>query len=147
MSNDEIERLLTDTSRQAYIADITVLMRSSETDGAVRAIATALKEQGYTDVGVHVADIHAGCAPDNILVTEYEQRFEKPPMAESLYRIVVGVTAPAGARFSDVTARIAASLPSAPDGSEALWYGGTRAGRLRECDLAVPIVCRMNEPR
>lgn len=147
MSDQKTERLLPDTSRQPCIAEITVLMRSSETDGAARVIATALKEQGYTDVGVHIVDIHAGCEPDNILVTEYEQRFERPPLAESLYRIVVGVTAPAGVRFSDVTSRIAASLPPAPDGSEALWYGGTRAGRLRECDLAVPIVCRMNEPR
>lgn len=130
-------------SQQPFIADINALMRASEVNATAEAIAEALVSAGHSNIAVHIADVSVGCEPDNMLVTEYEQRFDMPPVVESLHRIVVGGQGRGGVDLSEVTKTIAAALPKAPDGSEGLWYGGTRAGRLQDSDLSIPIACRL----
>lgn len=132
------------TSPRHIIADINALLRAADTESTARAIAESLKELGLQEISVHIADVAAGCEPDNMLVTEYEQRFSMPPVVESLHRIVVGAQKGLGVDNSAVTSAIARALPAAPDGSEGLWYGSTRDGQLQEKDLSMPIACRLS---
>ena len=137
------------------VTDINVLLRATEVEATARAIADSLASRGVEVLSVHIMDVGSGCEPDNMLVTEYEQRFDSPPIAESLHRILVGArtaeTVDAGdglateSTTQTISAAVAAALPPAPDGSEGLWYGSTRLGTLREEGLSLPIVCRLDE--
>lgn len=126
------------------LADINALLRAADTDAVARRIAETLSQRGACDIQVHIADVAAGCEPDNMLVTEWQQRFEAPPIAESLHRILVGATAPESLPDADITQTVAEALPKAPDGSQGLWYGSTRRAELQKADLSIPIACRMN---
>lgn len=126
-------------ARQTF-TDLNALFRSSDADATVARVTGAVTALGCTGVRVRIRPITLACEPDNMLVAEYEQIHDAPPVTEDLHRITVAAGVPAGApadvpagagdERGEITERITravvAALPDGPDGTAAVWFGSTR---------------------
>lgn len=113
--------------------DMNVLLRVDEVDSVSSGIRRALDTSGAVELQVTFTAIESACEPDNVLVAEYLQRFDSPPVSEQVHRLTV--TAHWERVVEDtrsITREVAACLPAAPDGSPGLWFGQTST--LRSCE-------------
>lgn len=118
--------------------DMNVLVRPDHVAALADAIKHALGDHGATGVEVVLTGIESACEPDNMLVAEYQQRFDTPPIGEQVHRLTVTACWQDAYRkdkalsTADVTRVIAACLLDAPDGSPGLWFGQTSTLRSSE---------------
>ncbi|AHW63902.1 Hypothetical protein CGLY_07285 [Corynebacterium glyciniphilum AJ 3170] len=118
--------------------DMNVLVRPDGVTALAVAIRHTLGDHGATSVEVTLTGIESACEPDNMLVAEYQQRFDTPPVSEQVHRLTVtarwqGTHWQGGAlNTADITRDIAACLPILPDGSPGLWFGQTSTLRSSE---------------
>jgi hypothetical protein len=115
-----------------------VLVRPDHVAALADAIERALGDHGATGVEVRLTGIESACEPDNMLVAEYQQRFDTPPIGEQVHRLTVTACwqdshgQDKALSTADVTRVIAACLPGVPDGSPGLWFGQTSTLRSSE---------------
>lgn len=118
--------------------DMNVLVRPDHVVALADAIKHTLGDHGATGVEVVLTGIESACEPDNMLVAEYQQRFDTPPIGEQVHRLRVTACWPdaqgqdKAMSTADVTRVIAACLPGVPDGSPGLWFGQTSTLRSSE---------------
>ncbi|MCJ7859438.1 hypothetical protein [Corynebacterium kalidii] len=113
--------------------DMNVLVRPDRRDALLDAVDAALTGLGATGVEVELRSVESACEPDNMLVADYLQRFDTPPVGEQVHRLTVTAHWPGAApATADVTRAVAGCLPSAPDGSPGLWFGQTTTLRSSE---------------
>ncbi|WP_420099914.1 hypothetical protein [Corynebacterium sp.] len=126
MTASERQRSATDT-------DMTVLLRPGCRDALVGDIREVLSGRGAIRTEVGLTAIASACEPDNMLIAEYQQRFEAPPVSEQVHRLTVhAYWSGATPATAGITRDIAACLPRLGDGSPGLWFGQTTT--LRSCE-------------
>lgn len=113
--------------------DMNVLLRPDLGSEVVEEVRSVLARRGAGQVEVELTGIESACEPDNMLLAEYQQRFDSPAISEQVHRLTVSANwqgeAPGTA---DVTASVAGCLPPAPDGTPGLWFGQTSTLRSSE---------------
>lgn len=107
-----------------------VLMRPDLLEETATRIREELGDAGAQDVRVETRNVESACEPDNVLIAEYSQRFDSPPIAEQVHLLTVTAawaSETATPERRKVTASVASCLPPAPDGTPGLWSGQTTA--------------------
>jgi hypothetical protein len=113
--------------------DMNLLVRPDHGGALLDAVEAALTDLGATGVALELRSVESSCEPDNMLVAEYQQRFDTPPVGEQVHRLTVTAHWPGAVPgTADVTRAVAGCLPAAPDGSPGLWFGQTTALRSSE---------------
>ncbi|MGP9724783.1 hypothetical protein ACT3SZ_12295 [Corynebacterium sp. AOP40-9SA-29] len=117
--------------------DMNVLLRPDLGSEVVEAVRSVLTRRGASQVEVELTGIESACEPDNMLLAEYQQRFDSPAISGQVHRLTVsaswtGETAGEVPGTADITAEVAGCLPPAPDGTPGLWFGQTST--LRSCE-------------
>jgi hypothetical protein len=119
------------TQNRRTFTDLNALFRTADADVTVDRIDSAVRALGAREVRVRAKAISLVCEPDNMLVAEYEQIHDGPPVTEELHRITVEAGVPTDAStdgdISDsITRAVVGALPTGPDGTAAVWFGSTR---------------------
>ncbi|MFC5939173.1 hypothetical protein ACFPVT_07190 [Corynebacterium choanae] len=106
-----------------WTTDIQVLLTRSEWQRLEPELSQHLTDEDCTPMNIAVEELSFACEPDNMLVSEYQQREGHPPVAEILHRVVVHSRSTRAA--SEVTKHVVTAL-----GNPQYWYGTTSAGFL-----------------
>ncbi|MGO1948834.1 MAG: hypothetical protein ACTH1D_04320 [Mycobacteriaceae bacterium] len=112
------------------VTDLNILVRAGEVAGIRERISAALDAAGARGHEIVVREITLACEPDNMLVTEFQQRFDRPAVVEQVHHLVVTASWGDSGEVpgtADITATVVGCLPPAPDGSTGLWFGQTRS--------------------
>ncbi|MCS4489079.1 MULTISPECIES: hypothetical protein [unclassified Corynebacterium] len=110
-------------TNRAVTTDLSVLMDPLTLDQLVADLPVALKSHGYTVRAIHSEAVTMSCEPENMLVSEYEQREGRVPLVEVLFRVLIH-----GSTKLDLKAATQAVSSSFPP--QTYWYGTSVEGSV-----------------
>lgn len=136
---------MADMTAHGTWTDMNVLLRPDLGSEVAEAVRSVLTRHGASQVEVELTGIESACEPDNMLLAEYQQRFDSPAISEQVHRLTVSANWPGedageaagkgtgkAPSTADITAEVAGCLPPAPDGTPGLWFGQTSTLRSSE---------------